>query len=336
MTVTIDTADLPAADRDGWWRDAVSDQFVPMNVVPVGDDLHGRVAATGVGGVQLRRISASAHRFDRSPKLIRRTDEDYYKVAVGMAGSFLLVQDGRDTVIRPGELAMYDSTRPYVFVMDDDYDLTVCMVPKRLLPVRAVQLSAVTAIATDATTGIGALLVPFLADLFRHSSEVGADAQASLADSVARLIGGLVTDGTASSMPASAHVLRALAFIDQHIADPSLGPESVATAVGVSLSYLHRLFFDTDDTVAGSIRERRLQGCWNDLARGDLADLTIAAIGRRWGLTDPVRLSHVFRARFGTSPTEHRRAIRWTGPALAGAVTTAASRHGSPLVEVKR
>lgn len=323
MTVTIDTADLPAADRAGWWRDAVADQFVPMTVVPVGDELHGRVGATAVGGVQLRRIRASAHRFDRSPQQIRRTDEDYYKVAVGMAGASLLVQDGREAVIRPGDLVMYDSTRPYLFVMDEDYDLTVCMVPKRLLSVRAAQLAAVTAVVTGAGTGIGAMLVPFLADLFRHSAEVGADAQDSLAESVARLVGGLVTDGTASSMPTNAHILRAHAYIDQHIADPSLGPESIAAAVGISVSYLHRLFADTDDTVAGSIRERRMQGCWKDLARGDLAGLTVTAVGQRWGLADPARLSRLFRARFGMSPVEHRRSAgrlglrRRTGNAAA-------------------
>lgn len=310
MTMTIDTADLPPSDRDGWWRDAVSDQFLPMKVVPVGDHLHGRVCAAGVGGVQLRRIRASAHRFDRSPQLIRRTDEEYYKVAVGMAGSSLLVQDGREAVIRPGNLAMYDSSRPYWFVMDDDYDLTVCMVPKRLLPVRAAQWVEAIAIATDATAGVGALLVAFLADLFSHSAEVGVDAQSSLAESVALLVGALITDGTASSMPGNVHVLRAREFIDRHISDSTLGPENTAAAVGISVSYLHRLFSETNETVAGSIRERRLQGCWKDLARDDLALLTVTAIGRRWGLNDPVRLSHLFRARFGISPIEHRRMVR--------------------------
>lgn len=310
MTVDIDTAALPVSERDGWWRDAVVDQFLPMTVIPIGNDLHGRVSATAVGGVQLRRIAASAHRFDRSPRLIRGTDEEYYKVVVGLAGSSLLVQDGREVVVRAGDLALYDSTRPYTFVMEDDYDLTVCMVPKRLLSVRAAELGARTATSIDATTGMGALLVPFLSDLFRHSTEVGLDAQASLADSVARLVGGIVTDMSVSSMPATTHVIRAQAFIDQHIADSSLSPERIASAVGVSVSYLHRLFSRTGFTIAGYIRERRLQGCWNDLQRGDLAEMTVTAIGGRWGFTDPVRLSHLFRARFEMSPIEHRRSAR--------------------------
>ncbi len=76
-----------------------------MTVEPLTEDLSGRVLAASVGGVQLRRIRASAHRFDRIPSLIRRSDEDYYKIALGIGGSSLLVQDGRGRLLSHGKLA---------------------------------------------------------------------------------------------------------------------------------------------------------------------------------------------------------------------------------------
>ena len=80
----------------------------------------------------------------------------------------------------------------------------------------------------------------------------------------------------------------------------------MAHACAISVSYLHKLFSESGTSVAATIREERLQGCWRDLRRPELATLTVAAIGHRWGIADPAHLSRAFRSRFGCSPSSHR------------------------------
>ena len=54
--------------------------------------------------------------------------------------------------------------------------------------------------------------------------------------------------------------------IDADLADPTLSPRAVAAAMFVSPRHLHALFAEDGRTVAGTIRERRLERCPAELA----------------------------------------------------------------------
>jgi AraC-like DNA-binding protein len=244
--------------------------------------------------------------FERTAPLIRQTDEDYYKVVIGHSGSTLLIQDGREAQLAAGDLAFYDSTRPYTFVMNERFDVTVCMLPKRLLPMRASVLLGVTATKIDAQDAIGSLLRPFIADLLDRCDDIGDTESDTLASAVGLLMSAAVQGNTPAQHIDNVHLLQAISYIDDHIAEPTLGPEQVAMAANVSLSYLHKIFGRTDNSISGTIRERRLQGCWADLTSSLYAHLTITAIGARWGLPDSAQFSRSFKVRFGVSPSEHR------------------------------
>ena len=320
MSGPVDTALMADGDRAELWQNAVSDHFVPLHVVPTTEGLRGRIVGSSVGDLQLRRIAASPHRFERSAPLIRRSDEDYYKVVLGVSGSALLTQDGKSTVVRPGGLALYDSTRPFTFVMDQFYDVMVCMVPKRLLTTPADQLRHATATRIDGGSGSPALLMPFLNSLFARSDEFVAEEADALTLTMASLVDAIVRGRVAPDrLAGEPHFLRALRFIETHIGDPTLCPDAVAAATAVSLSYLQKLFAQHDTSVASHIREVRLQGCWRDLGSPSYAHLPVAAVGERWGFRDPTQLSRAFRARFDTSPAAHRRAAAAQLMATSGA-----------------
>jgi AraC-like DNA-binding protein len=305
----IDTSDMARRDRAELWQNAVCDQFVPMDVIPMDGLLRGRISGGSVGDLQLRRIAASPHRFERSTRLIRRSDEEYYKLIVGVGGEALLVQDGREVVVRSGDLAFYDSTRPYTFVMNEMYDVVVCMVPKRLLSNPAQQLRDTTATRIDVTTGSPALIAPFLSGLFSRLGEFVAGETDALVHSMAGLVDAVVRRQAApGDLVGSPHLLRALRVIDEQISDPALCPDSVAAAIAISASYLHKLFALQQLSVASYIRELRLQGCSRDLRSPLFDHLPVSGVGSRWGLVDPSQLSRLFKARFGVSPVEHRRA----------------------------
>ncbi|NWJ71591.1 helix-turn-helix domain-containing protein [Pseudonocardia sp. ICBG1122] len=306
--VTLDTTTVAETDRLDFWRSTVCDQFVALDVTPSTSGLvSGRVTAASVAGTHLRRISSVPHRFERTLRQVRSADEGFLQIALARRGRTLIVQDGREAVIGPGEFVIYDSSRPFTFVTSDSFEYQVCLHPKGALPLSAAETAAVTAITFDGRRGIGAMLPPLLSSLGRA---IGDDVPEAAQEAVARTIGDVFVALVRSTVPASApenlHVARARGHIRQHIADRDLDPAGVAAACAISVSYLHKLFAEEGTSVAGEIREQRLQGAWTDLRRPELAHVGVGAIGARWGMPDPAAFSRAFRARFERSPKAHR------------------------------
>lgn len=313
-TITIDTSTVAERDRLDFWRGCVCDQFVQLDVRPeAGPAMHGRVTAVSIGETKLRQISAGAHTFVRTPHQVRSADEDYFHIALCHRGTTLVTQHGRETTLRPGDFVLYDSAAPFAFAMAGDFDYSVCLFPRRLLPLRANELAAATAIRFDGTRGLGAMIPPlFTALRSQEFDDLPTASQDAMMAAIADLYVAMVRSRVDSAASPSLHLTRARAHIEEHLADLTLDPAAIAAACSISVSYLHKLFGAAGESVTEYIRERRLQGVWTDLRRSDLAALPVSAIGRRWGLTDPAHLSRTFRARFGVSPTEHR--TRSLGP----------------------
>ena len=98
---------------------------------------------------------------------------------------------------------------------------------------------------------------------------------------------------------------RIEALIDRSIDDPRLSAESIAAAHGISARYLDALFEQKGMRVADYLRERRLVGCRDTIARMAHA-VNLVDLARKWGFDDATRLAHEFRRRFGASPDEYR------------------------------
>lgn len=75
----------------------------------------------------------------------------------------------------------------------------------------------------------------------------------------------------------------------------------------VSLRYLQKLFEEEQATVAGWIRQRRLERCRRDLLDPALGERPVSAIANRRGLPSPAHFSRAFRAAYGATPVEYRR-----------------------------
>lgn len=151
------------------------------------------------------------------------------------------------------------------------------------------------------------LIVQTLSETGERVSTVLLDVVAvTLADRMAdRAVG--MQDGAMRHARRGGLVGRIHAFIDAHLGDPELTPAAVAAAHHISLRYLHKLFEPQSRTVAGFIRERRLERCRRDLADPGLAYVPVRAIALRWGFPDPARLSRLFKDEYGVTPGEYRR-----------------------------
>ncbi|WP_269857592.1 helix-turn-helix domain-containing protein [Streptomyces sp. RPT161] len=302
-------------ERRAFWQDVVCDGFVPVHVKPLQDEpFRGVIRADRLGAVRVSEVSADANRVDRTPRLIARSDAEYLLVGVLERGRAVIGQDGREAVLRPGDIACYDTTRPYTLLCREDFSMLEFVLPHRLAHLDSGETVGVTATRFPATEGVAALVSPFLTRLARHSSDY-----VDSAESLSRTTGDLLATMLAEQRPRPSSdlqaarrttLLRVRTYIDQNLADPDLSPERIANAHHVSLRYLQKLFSEEQTTIAAWIRQRRLEGCRRDLAGPYAADRTVASIAARWGFMDPAHFSRIFKAAHGLSPSDYRYAHR--------------------------
>ncbi|WP_102192446.1 helix-turn-helix domain-containing protein [Microbacterium aurantiacum] len=295
------------------FRAAVSESFVPLQVSSVGADrLRGVIRGASVDEVHVNDVRATSHVVERTPELIARGDRSYFKVSLMLAGTGLLIQDDREAVLRTGDLAVYDTDRPYSLVFDDDFRTMVVMFPKHLISLPPDMIGQLTAVRISGQEGLGSLVVPYLTQLAGNLDQLAGTTGARLAHSALDLVTTVFTRelglDESSADPHRVLVQRIRAHIDRNLASTDLGPASIAAAHFISTRHLHGLFQEQGMTVSTWIRTRRLEQCRRDLLDPMLADRPVAAIAARWGFVDAAHFSRAFKAAFSVSPSEYRSA----------------------------
>lgn len=312
------TAERPATTlvaRDfADFRTAVSQSFVPLRVTNgTGDHFRGRIRSSAADEVQLSEVTASAHVVERTPELIARGERRFYKISLILAGTALLVQDDRQALLRPGDVALYDTHRPYSLVFEEDFRTLVVMFPQRLIGLPAELVGQLTAVRISGKQGVGNVVVPFLAQLGSNLDQLGGPAGTRLAHSAVDLLATLVASeldlGRTTADPHHELMARIRAHIDANLHSPDLTPARIAAEHYVSTRHLHALFQEQGATVAGWIRTRRLEHCRRDLLDPVHAGRPVAAVAARWGFVDAAHFSRVFKTAFGRSPSEVRREL---------------------------
>jgi AraC-like DNA-binding protein len=281
----------------------------------------GVFRASGLGPLQVVVMDVMPITVTRTPALIEREDPDLLKMLLACGeGSTVVTQDGRQARISAGEFALYDTRRPYQVDCAVDRDrpsrLLTFMFPPSLLPLSRSHLPELTATRFQATTGLGDLTSQFLLHLASNVDQYSPSEAARLSSAALEVLATrlaheleLETWGTPE---ARRHALLTTvrAFIHQHLGDSDLTPSAVAAAHHISLRSLHQLFHDHGLTVAGDIRQRRLERCRRDLTDPALASRPVAAIASTWGFTNGADFSRAFRSAHGMPPAEYRRSAR--------------------------
>jgi AraC-like DNA-binding protein len=106
-------------------------------------------------------------------------------------------------------------------------------------------------------------------------------------------------------------------YIQRHLPDEAVTAGAIASAHGVSIRTVNRIFNAGGQTVGEVVRVRRLARAREELTETAQA---VSVIAHRWGFSDTSHFSRSFKARYGSSPTDYRRAAQ-----------TARTRGGAPV-----
>jgi AraC-like DNA-binding protein len=307
VTTILSTDGVARGEREAFWRQALSETFVPMTVgAATGDRFQGRIHADWIGRLLVAEVASTAQDVHRTTREISRTDAEYLQLGMVYRGAARVVQDGREAVLRPGDYTIHETTRPFRWTFGGDWDVGVFTLPRASVGLSEAESRRLTARRLDGQRGITGVVSRFLRDLGRNAGHLsGAQSErvlADLTDLVVTLLGDRADDREVvrSSLQRSL-LLRVKDHIDGRLADPTLGPAEIAAAVNISTRYLHQLFAVEHRSVSQYVRGLRLERCRRDLLDPRLADRSIAAIAFGWGFGDLSGFNQAFRAAFGAS-----------------------------------
>ena len=311
--VMADGVRCAVADSFSQWRTLVSQSFVPLEVRSASRNFHGTLRSRVLDELSIVEVSANGHQVLRTPTLIAASTRQYFKLNLQLSGTGLLVQDNREATLRPGDLAVYDTNRPYTLEFDQDFRTLVLMFPHDVLDLPADSVGQLTAVRLPGDAGLGRLISPFMVQLAENLDVLSGASGHRLAYNAVDLIATMFESelNLRRDPVAGAHgdlLGRIRSYVDARLGDPELCPASIAAAHFISTRHLHNVFHEADSTVASWIRTRRLEHCRRDLRDPILADRSVGTIAARWGFVDAAHFSRIFRTAFGETPSTYRRA----------------------------
>ncbi|MFD5600078.1 helix-turn-helix domain-containing protein [Leucobacter sp. NPDC058333] len=301
------------ADDLGAFRSMVASSFVPLRI---STDYHGqfsaRMTSADADDVVFTEVVARPHLVERTPETIADGGSGFYKLSLLLSGTSILVQDGREVVMRPGDLSVYDTSRPYSLLFGEDFRNLIMMFPKDRVDLPIPFTEQLTAVSLGHEhAGLSQIMTAFLSQFPAQLTSLDSRVRAKLAhtslDLLSTLFSSILDADPGLRDPHQLLLQKITAYVDTNLGNPDLSPNSIAAAHYISTRHLHSLFRQADTTVSTWIRERRLERCRADLMDPVLQDRTVSTIAARWGFTDAAHFSRVFKAAFGVSPSELRR-----------------------------
>ncbi|MEV6131986.1 AraC family transcriptional regulator [Streptomyces violaceusniger] len=305
---------LPAADRFDYWRELMSRTHAPMDLSSdFAADYQAEQRLIGLGEVSLWPATFQPLVFRRTPKLIRQSDPESYHLSLLLRGLGGVTRNDSEATYVPWDFHSSDSSRPFEVRTSQGPITTVGLeVPKALVPLPRDKGDRAIVRRLSGREGVGALLAQFLTRVADDPSSFQPADGPRLGTVAADLLSALlahVLDADGSLPPESRQrtlVLQIRSYVQRNLHDAELTPSVIAAAHHISLSYLHRLFEQEEETVAAWIRRLRLEHARSDLADPALRTTPICVIAARWGFPHAADFTRAFRTAYGMPPKQYR------------------------------
>lgn len=312
MTTTFDARQIPNADRAEAVRLTISESFLPVEMDFSAD--HGLAAARGavtdLGDLTILSVTSTAVEVRRTAALTRDDDRPSIVLGLQMSGSCVVAQHGRQTLLRPNDLVVYESKAPWVISDGDGIRQHKFRIPLDRLALPPDAIRQICAVNLAPGHPIADLAGAYFRRLAARPGMFDRPGGAVVSQPSIELLRALITTHLdAEELGDEAlhltQFVRIMEYVRSHLRDPDLSAGRIAAEHHISVRQLYRILAGGDISLGDWIRQRRLEECRKELASNRFAD-PISVVARRWGFTDASSFARMFRAEFGTSPRDWR------------------------------
>lgn len=308
---TLSTADVPPRDRREWLQEVIRREYTKVEVTPPDDgNLFNEMTFYAWEKLRLSVIRSRGITIDRPAHEPYHASQDNYLGVVLLSGSYMLEQGGRETFLNPGDMTIYDATRPHRIQCSREFSKLIVTIPRTVMRSRLAGVEHCTALRISGDVGVGAVASNFIRSAAAQASTLSVDEFATLAehslDLLTLSLAGVRPQGYNLSRSRSLSLARVKDFVERHLADPTLDTAMVAAGTGLSARYINDLFRDEQNSLIRHVWQRRLENCRKELLSPLHSGHRISEIAMRWGFNDLSHFSRAFRQRFGCAPRELR------------------------------
>jgi len=306
--LVFDSASVPMRDRQSAVVDSITSAAGATFMTPKrgGENLHLRLHAWDLGGVEVVDAKCSAHTLRRSARHGSSDDEPVIAVTCGLLGRGLHRQHDHERTVQPAGIWATNLAEPYVHHVTDTWT-TTAKVPLRLLGVPH-------DLVDPALQRVGrSPLAPLFSHHVTHVRELADDindaAMASLGTATLALARALLASVSSDEELAreafeDSLLPRVKAYVRARLADVDLDAASIAAANHVSVRQLYKVCAKADLRLEQWIIQQRLERAHEDLAVATPTPVSVSALARRWGFADASHFARRFRDFYGMSPRE--------------------------------
>jgi len=267
---SLSTAGVPTSKKMRFWNDAVSSAVANAVADPLDEDtFQGQLTLLDLGDLRIAEICGGASNVRRFP--IRARGNNFVLQLI-LSGEIISRSEGRQTTLAPGDFWMYGTASGAELQLSQPVSLLAVCVPRERLARYIACPEAACSVVVSSKSGAGALVAGYLRDFwFRSQQELSPQLTPRFAEialqMVASAYAGIADARPERSSRLTEHRIRIRSYIEEHLRDADLTPKSIAEALRITPGYLHRLFSDSNESIARYILRRRLDECFASRGR---------------------------------------------------------------------
>ena len=290
------------------WRDIICSDYCLVDLDSRSDrsEFDARLARKSIANATMVRLNTEAQFMGRTHSGIAQDNCSDVQLVYIHHGDGEYRQHGRSCRFKADECFIMDHGHPYDLHTTGRTQNLAVQIPRNWFS-RHVTIEDFTANIVDTSSNWGAALTTYLRALY-HDFDTTPSISPPLIIEHALLLVELTMGGQPLSGTTHQQGLlrRARSIMRELYEDDELTPAKVAEILGLSKSYMHKLFAEAGTTFCTELDSMRIDRAAAILEARNQRHLTINEIGIRCGLPNPPHFARKFRAHKGVTPTQYR------------------------------